>query len=156
MSRLVALLVAGLGALVLVILLRQETMSVHTLGAPGSSTVVVVEASARPQRSTTRVAALARAQIALSRTEVHDETRQPNVVHERPWTFTFRLEPVLDESDRRQLHGCLEDAPGRPPAAAGHQHGGRSRGRRRPGRAGGARVLARGTCAAASRRTAGR
>jgi hypothetical protein len=109
-SRLVALLALGLGVLVVVVLLRQETMSVHTLGAPGSSTVVVVEASARPQRSTTRVAALARAQIALCRTEVHDETREPDVVHSLPWTFTFRLRPALDESDRRQLHGCLEDA----------------------------------------------
>lgn len=110
MSRLVAVLALAVGALVVVILLRQETMSVHTLGAPGTSTVVVVEAFARPQGSATRVAALARAQIALCRTEVHDETRDPEIEHEPPAMFTFRLRPALDPSDRRQLHGCLEDA----------------------------------------------
>jgi len=109
-SRLVAALVVGLAALVVVILLRQETMSVHTLGPPGSSTVVVVEASARFQRAASTTASLARAQIALCRTEVHDVTTDPEVIHELPATFAFRLHPALDEADRRQLHGCLEDA----------------------------------------------
>lgn len=107
----IALGAAGLVvALASVIALRQATMSVHHPAPPGSSTTVVVSASTKNREPTTSVVAMARAHIALCRLEVHDETVVPELQPLQGGAFEFRLEPALDDSDLRQLHGCLEDA----------------------------------------------
>ena len=92
-----------------VIALRQATMSVHHGAPPGSSTRVVVVASTRSTDGPSP-AALTAAQVALCRVEVHDDTREPTLRPLGADRFAFDVRPALDESDRRQLHGCLEDA----------------------------------------------
>jgi hypothetical protein len=109
MSRIAAGAALVVAVLVGIVLLRQETMSVHQPAPPGSSTrVVVTGINNAPSRAS--VAARTRAQVALCRLEVHDETSEPVLRPLDEDTFEFGLRPALDESDRRQLHGCLEDA----------------------------------------------
>lgn len=100
----VAAVVAG------VLFLRAETMSTHTESPPGSRTEVVVEAATWNNPRSATQAELTHAVVLTCRLEVDAELRTSALRPVGQRAYAFMLEPALDESDEKQLHGCLEDA----------------------------------------------
>ncbi len=90
-------------------ILANATMSKRTPVDEGSTMEVIMTAriSHEPQNS---IGEMARTLFATCRLQV------PAVVHEEGFRrlatdrFRFVIQPSLNESDRRQLHGCLEDS----------------------------------------------
>ena len=102
------LLALGLVALT-VVFLRQSTRTVHTPVPPGARTEVEVTAHVRQERPDARPD-LTRALLEVCRAEADTGVVPPGLVTVAPGRYRFALEPGLDRSSRRELHGCLEDA----------------------------------------------
>lgn len=90
-----------------VLLLRGELMTVHRPSAPGSVTEVVLVA--RTQRSPAVLAGLTGGLVESCRVLVHASAVSTPLREVAPGRFTYRLTPALDEFDRRELKGCLQD-----------------------------------------------
>lgn len=88
--------------------LRAATMSTHTASPPGSRTEVVLDVSIRDAEPAADRDEMAEALVLGCRLEVSAEL-VGGVRHLGTNRYEFSLTPALDESDRRQLHGCLED-----------------------------------------------
>lgn len=90
------------------VVLRETTMSRHADGDPDSRTRVVLEGSTNHSGvdPSDRVLALFR----LCELEVHGDLVDGGVERLGERRFSFTMAPALDRTDRRQLHGCLEDA----------------------------------------------
>lgn len=99
----VALLAAG------IVLLREETMSTHVEGRPGSRTAVVIVADTTNAERSSTERELAYALVVTCRLEVVAELTEDVLEEVRPHVYRFALTPALDESDEDQLVGCLED-----------------------------------------------
>lgn len=107
------LALAGLSATVVatvaaVIVLREATMTVHHPVPAGSRLDVVVQAESnlRDDRS---VEARTGALVELCRAEAADGTSVTEFTRHDDGRFALTIEPSLDESDQRQLQGCLQD-----------------------------------------------
>lgn len=83
-------------------------MSRHTPSDPSSRMEVLVRA--RPHNDDIDVADATETLFAVCLLEARSRHTDRDVrrVDERTWSF--RIRPALDESDQRQLRGCLEDA----------------------------------------------
>lgn len=101
--------VVALVATAAIVGLREATMSRHTPSPPDSRTDVVVRASTHKADSGASRTELTEAMIAVCRLQVHAEP--VGIMHRvDDRVYAFSLRPALDDSDRRQLAGCLQDA----------------------------------------------
>ncbi|HET6949871.1 MAG TPA: hypothetical protein VFI47_05835 [Acidimicrobiales bacterium] len=97
----------GLGMLA-VLALREATLSTHQPTAPGSRVELVVEASAHGEEPGQTLAEMVDARVGICRLEVTSDVVGP-IVDEGGGRFRAVLTPALDETNRRQFRGCLED-----------------------------------------------
>ncbi len=104
-----ALGVVGLVAGVLgVVALREATMSTHSAVPPDSRVELVVEASSRGGDESQTTAERVDAQVRTCRLEVAADLvgRMEPTGDDR---YRGVLAPALDDTDRRQFRGCIED-----------------------------------------------
>jgi hypothetical protein len=91
-----------------VLALREATLSTHQPVAPGSSTEVQFEAATRHGERGQSLAEMAHALVLTCRLEVSsDLVGEVQAVGED--RFRAVLEPSLDQTNRRQFRGCVED-----------------------------------------------
>jgi hypothetical protein len=88
--------------------LREATMSTHDTVARDSRIELVVDAETRGRERSQTTAEMVDAQIRTCRLEVHSDV-VGDIVEMRRDRFRATLAPSMDESDRRQFRGCLED-----------------------------------------------
>jgi hypothetical protein len=100
--------VVGLGiGLVGVFALREATLSTHD-APPGRDMKLVVSAKTKdPERSQT-LAEMVEAQLLTCRLEVNSDLAGP-IEPLGDGRFRVILEPAMDDTDRRQFRGCVED-----------------------------------------------
>jgi hypothetical protein len=104
-----ALGLVGLAAGALgVIALREATMSTHSPVPPDSRVELVVEAASRGGDESQTVEERVDAQVRTCRLEVASDLvgRMEPVGDDR---YRGVLAPAMDETDRRQFRGCIED-----------------------------------------------
>lgn len=89
--------------------LRSETMSTHVPVAPDSRLAVTLEAESRMSETGQSLREMVTAKFAMCRLEVRaaDPIGPPDASDDG--RFRFVLQPTLDDTDRVQLRGCLED-----------------------------------------------
>ena len=107
----VAILAGAVGlaiGMLAVLSLREATLSTHHRVADGSQTELIVSARARGAETTQSLEEIVEAQVQACRLEVNSD-----VVGEIAATdeghFRAVLRPSMDETNRRQFRGCLED-----------------------------------------------
>lgn len=111
MSRNLAGMVAAIVVVVGVVLLREQTMTRHQPGVPGTATEVIVSAATRNNEPASTVTELTQALVSTCRLEVDAEPiSELERLSSEDHRYRLVLAPALDEFDERQLHGCLEDA----------------------------------------------
>lgn len=99
--------VLAVGTALVVIVLREETMSRHTPVDPHTELHVLVHASSNVADA--KLPDMVTALFLMCELEVAGDPAGPvNAVGSD--RFLLRLRPSLDHSDRLQLTGCLEDA----------------------------------------------
>jgi hypothetical protein len=100
--------VAAAVVAVSVIALREAAMSVHEETEAGSRTEIVLRGSSNSDDMPLeqRVQAL----FQVCQLEVHSVLEPDGFRRVDGDEFSFVVAPALDDSDERQLHGCLEDA----------------------------------------------
>jgi hypothetical protein len=94
--------VVGVGAL------REATLSTHHPVPEGSRVELVVSAEARGAEPGQALVELVDAQVRQCRLEVTSDV-VGGVETLGPGRFRFVLAPAMDETNRRQFRGCLED-----------------------------------------------
>lgn len=99
------LVAAGLG----VVQMAELTMTRHEPVPPDSSMAVVVEAHTKGHTLYSRLQ-MTRSLFMACRLEANTTVVEDDFRTVARDTFRFVLEPALDDSDQRQLRGCLEDA----------------------------------------------
>jgi hypothetical protein len=103
-------LVAGLVVVALVVgvvAMREALETRHEVMPPRSRLVVDASASVRGPRE--NAPSLARGLVASCIAEAAAEAEVVRFTWRGAGRFRFVTRPALDEPDRRQLHGCLED-----------------------------------------------
>lgn len=91
-----------------VLALREATLSTHQPVSADSRVAVVIDVDTRNRERDQSAAEMAEALFAVCRLEVSsDLVGAPREV--APGRFEAVLEPALDETNRRQFRGCLED-----------------------------------------------
>ena len=91
-----------------VVALREATMSTHSPPAPGSQAAVVLQAETRHGEPSQTLAEMVDAQVRTCRLQVDADLVGPvRPVGAR--RFRAVLRPALDETDRRQFEGCIND-----------------------------------------------
>jgi hypothetical protein len=90
------------------IALREATLSTHEAIEPGSTVDVVVSARTKGAERGQTLPEMVEALLLSCRLEVHSDLVSP-VADEGDGRFRVTLEPAPDDTDRRQLRGCLED-----------------------------------------------
>lgn len=102
------LVVVGLfTATAAVFYLREATMTRHVAVDSGTAMEIVLRIHTNNESAERRT--LAEALFSVCQLQV-DATRVAGPIRRGDGTFSFRLRPALDESDRRQFEGCIEDA----------------------------------------------
>jgi hypothetical protein len=109
-ARLLGLLVIALVGLTGVYFLREATESRHTRQDPDSRMEVVIEVASRDRPAAYSTADLGRSLVLACRVEVASHVVDERIDDLGGGRLRFVMQPSLDESDRRQLDGCLEDA----------------------------------------------
>ena len=99
------LLVVGVAAGVLA--LRAELMTVEEPDQAGSYTDVSIAATTREDPSLLREMTLSL--VSTCRHLANADVAAQSFVEQEPGRYAFRLRPGLDEFERRELRGCLED-----------------------------------------------
>ena len=110
-STAVRLLLAAVGlgiTVVAVLALREVTLSTHEPVAPSSRIELVVAARAKGGEPTQSLAEMTEAQLLACRLEVNSDLTRPLEEIERS-RFRAVLSPSMDDTDRRQFRGCLEN-----------------------------------------------
>ncbi len=107
-AALVGVMVLGAG----VYLLRESTISRHSVQDSTSRLEVLIDADLKGAEPGQTVAEYAQAKVFACRTEV--ALADPvgpftPVTRDGESLFRFVLQPSLDETDRRQFRGCMED-----------------------------------------------
>lgn len=92
-----------------VVTMAEFTMSRERGIDPESRMAVTVEAQTRGETFFTRLE-MTRALFLSCRLEVNATPVSEAMAVLGPESFRFVVRPALNESDRRQLHGCLEDS----------------------------------------------
>jgi hypothetical protein len=100
----VGLTVGVLGTLAL----REATLSTHEADEPGSTVDLVVSARSEGAELGQSVPEMVHALLLTCRLEVTSDLVSP-IHDEGDGRFRVTLQPALDETDRRQLRGCVED-----------------------------------------------
>jgi hypothetical protein len=111
-ARTVGVLVAAVAVLVGVLVLRAQTISTHTEQHPESRLAVVLQSELEGSETGQTLEEYTRAKILFCRTEVAISdpiTDLRPVDGDEDGRFRFVLQPSLDDSDRRQFRGCMED-----------------------------------------------
>jgi hypothetical protein len=110
MLRTVGLVVAAVLLGVGVYALREATESRHYETHPDSRSIFVVDASTNGAGESHSVHEMAAAQLRLCRLEIQSDLVGPIEPLDRDSTrFLAVLQPSLDETDRVQFEGCVED-----------------------------------------------
>ena len=105
--RYIALAVLATGG---VLLARDHTQSTHSAMDPASRLRVVVEPVHNRSEPSQDLATVARARIEFCDLEVSSAIQgRPTVASEDPVTVTLIFSPALDQTDRKQFRGCVED-----------------------------------------------
>lgn len=99
------LVAAGLG----VVQMAELTMTRHEPVPPDSRMAVVVEAHTKGHSPYSRLQ-MTRSLFMACRLEANTTVLEDDFHIPETDTFRFVLQPALDDSDQRQLRGCLEDA----------------------------------------------
>lgn len=95
---------------VAVVALREATLSTHQPVDPPSRMAVVVDARTRSGERGQSLPEMVEALLLTCRLEVNSDLVGPaRVVDEGGGRFRAVLQPALDETNRRQLRGCVED-----------------------------------------------
>ena len=100
----VGLAIGGLGVLAL----REATLSTHHRVDPDSQIELVISATSRGPEPSQSLAELVDAQVRLCRLEVTSDV-VGEVAPQGDNQFRAILRPSLDETNRRQFRGCIED-----------------------------------------------
>jgi hypothetical protein len=88
--------------------LREATLSTHQPVDPESQTELVLTADSRGAESSQSLSELVDAQVRMCRLEINSDVVgeiAPQGDHE----FRAVLRPSMDETNRRQFRGCIED-----------------------------------------------
>ena len=105
----IALGIVGLALGVLAVLaLREATLSTHEPVDPGSRSVLIVDARTEGGEHGQSLDEMVEALLLTCRLEVTADVTGP-IIDEGGGRFRTTLAPGLDENNRRQLRGCLED-----------------------------------------------
>jgi hypothetical protein len=91
-----------------VVALREATLSTHQPVPGGSRVELVVSAEAKGAEPGQTLAELVDAQVRMCRLEVTSDV-VGGVEPVGSARFRFVLSPAMDETNRRQFRGCLED-----------------------------------------------
>ena len=106
LAAVVALALLGTG----VWLLRDATMSTHSPVPSGSQLAVVIDADTRRAEGGQTLREMATGKVLMCRLEIRDSDPVSGLEPlPQPGRFRFTLEPTLDDTDRKQFRGCLED-----------------------------------------------
>jgi hypothetical protein len=104
---------AGLGlGLVAVSALREATLSTHQPVSPGSKVEVTVKARSHNTEQNQTLEEAVEAQLLTCRLEVASDVVEEQAEPQQEGNegiFTVVLQPQLDETNRRQFKGCVED-----------------------------------------------
>jgi hypothetical protein len=106
-----AVLAGGVGlaiGMLAVLALREATLSTHQPVPENSQTEVIVTARARGAETTQSLAEIVEAQLQACRLEVNSDV-VGEVAATGDGRFRAVLSPSMDETNRRQFRGCLED-----------------------------------------------
>ncbi len=99
----------GLAIGVLAVLaLREATLSTHERVAAGSTVELVVKASEHGGETNQTLAEMVEAQVGTCRLEVASDV-VGEIEDQGGGRFRATLSPALDETNRRQFRGCIED-----------------------------------------------
>lgn len=99
------LVAVGLG----VVKMAELTMTRNEPVPADSRMAIVVEAQTKGQTYYSRLQ-MTRSLFMICRLQADTTVLDDDFRVLEPNSFRFLIEPALDESDQRQLHGCLEDA----------------------------------------------
>jgi hypothetical protein len=91
-----------------VVAVRDATLSTHQPAVPGSEVEVVVSARSEGAERGQSLPELVEALLLTCRLEVPADLAGP-IRDDGDGRFRVTLAPALDETDRRQLRGCIED-----------------------------------------------
>jgi hypothetical protein len=105
--RVVVVGILVVGMVVGVLAMREALETRHEVMPPGSHLVVDASASVRGPRE--HAPSLARGLVAACVVEAATESQVVRFTWQGQGRFRFVTRPALDEPDRRQLRGCLED-----------------------------------------------
>jgi hypothetical protein len=111
MRNAIRLVLAAVGiaiGVVAVVALREATLSTHQPVAPGSRIEVVVAGRTKGGEAGQTLAEMVQAQLLACRLEVSSDLLGP-IEPQGDNRFRAVLTPSMDESNRRQFRGCLED-----------------------------------------------
>ncbi len=107
----IKLLLAGVGIAIgvaAVVALREATLSTHEPVAPDSQIEVVVKGRSKGGEAGQTVEEMVQAQLLACRLEVSSDLLGP-IEPQGNNRFRAVLTPSMDETNRRQFRGCLED-----------------------------------------------
>lgn len=111
MNRVAAVVLAIVGLAIGILgvgVLREATLSTHDAIRPGSQVELLIEGDVNQNERTQTLAEMVEAQVLVCRLEVKSDL--VGEIEERDdGSFRALLAPGLDETDRRQFRGCLED-----------------------------------------------
>jgi hypothetical protein len=104
-------LVLALAGVAAVVALREATLSTHEPVPPGSSVELVVAAHTRGAERSQGLDELVEAQLATCRLEINSDLIDVGPMPGGGADDRYRavLEPGMDDTDRRQFRGCVED-----------------------------------------------
>lgn len=91
--------------------LRDATISTHDPVPTSSRLAVVIDAETKRSEGGQNLHEMATGKVLMCRLEVRDADPVSGLeqVEGEPGRFRFVLQPTLDDSDRTQFRGCLED-----------------------------------------------
>lgn len=107
-ARTIAAIVGLVVGVVAVLLLREATLSTHQPTPAGSQVAVVVDVDTRNRERDQTQTEMVEALFAFCRLEVTSDLVGP-VREIAPDRYRAVLRPALDETNRHQFSGCLED-----------------------------------------------
>jgi hypothetical protein len=108
LGRLALGLVGAVLGVLLVLSLREATLSTHEEVDPDSTIELVFDASTKGGERDQTLDEMVEAQLLACRLEVSSDLAGP-IVSEGDGRFRATLTPSLDETNKRQFRGCLED-----------------------------------------------
>lgn len=89
--------------------LRSATMSTHVPVDPGSQLAVTVDAETHLSETGQSLVEMVTAKVSMCRLEVRTSDPTGPLEPGPDGRFRFVLQPSLDDTDRTQFRGCLED-----------------------------------------------